>query len=137
MPQVLLYNITDPEKLLKIKLILYRLGVACREVAPEEYAHPLGYLIGREDYSPAPEIPAESFSAEMLLMDGLPGPLFNRFLDELRIVRASVALKAVATEHNVAWSSLRLHRELEREHLLMSRMQSAGPQKKNRHKKKR
>ena len=42
MPQVLLYNITDPEKLLKIKLILYRLGVACREVAPEEYAHPLG-----------------------------------------------------------------------------------------------
>ena len=137
MPQVLLYNITDPEKLLKIKLILYRLGVACREVAPEEYAHPLGYLIGREDYSPSPETPTESFSAEMLLMDGLPGPLFNRFLDELRIVRAAVALKAVVTEHNMGWSSLRLHRELEREHLLMGRMKGGGPPKKNRHKKKR
>ena len=137
MPQVLLYNITDREKLLKIKLTLFRLGLPCREVAPEEYAHPLGYLLGLAGYAPAPECPEESFTAEMLLMDGLRGAILDRFLDELRTARASVALKAVATEHNVAWSSLQLHRELEQEHLAMSRIRGNSPAKKSRHKKKR
>ena len=79
----------------------------------------------------------EQKACEMLLMDGLPDAVFSRFLDELRRLHVPVALKAVATEHNVDWSSLRLHRELEREHLLMGRMKGGGPPKKNRHKKKR
>ena len=137
MPQVLLYNITDPDKLVKIKLALYRLGVPCREIAPEDYAHPLGYLLGLEGYAPAAEPPAESFSAEMLLMDGLRGALLDRFLDELRRMRAAVPLKAVVTEHNAAWSSLRLHRELEQEHLAMSRIKGGSPARKSTHKKKR
>ena len=137
MPQVLLYNITDPDKLVKIKLALYRLGVPCREIAPEECAHPLGYLLGLDGYAPAGEAPAEGFTAEMLLMDGLRGTLLDRFLDELRRMRATVPLKAVVTEHNVAWSSLQLHRELQQEHLAMSRLKGASPARKSAHKKKR
>ena len=137
MAQVLLSNITDREKLLKIKLTLFKLGVACREVAPEEYAHPLGYLLGRAGYAPAAEeAAAERFAAEMVLMDGLQGPLFNRFLDSLRAERATVALKAVATEHNVSWSSARLHRELEQEHLAMSRIKGSHRANKSKHRKK-
>ena len=104
---------------------------------PEDYAHPLGYLLGLEGYAPAAEPPAESFSAEMLLMDGLRGALLDRFLDELRRMRAAVPLKAVVTEHNAAWSSLRLHRELEQEHLAMSRIKGGSPTRKSTHKKKR
>ena len=136
MAQVLLYNITDREKLLKIKLSLLKLGVACREVGPEDFAHPVGYLLGREGHGPAPLPAAEAFTEEMLLMDGLGGPLFSAFLDSLRAQSAQVALKAVATEHNVHWSSQQLYRELRQEHMAMSRAAGRPAAKKSVHRKK-
>lgn len=54
-------------------------------------------------------------------MHGLSSAQFSAFLDALRRSRAAVALKAVATEHNVAWSSAALCRELQREHEAMRR----------------
>ena len=131
MAQVLLYNIADREKLVKIKLTLLRLGVACREVAPEEFAHPLGWLLGREGYAPSAVAP-ETFTDEMLVMEGLQGPTFSAFLDGLRTAAAQVALKAVATEHNVDWSSAQLHRALLAEHQAMSRLKPRHPAKKRR-----
>ena len=103
MPQVLLYNITDREKLVKIKLTLFRLGIPCREIAPEEYAHPLGYLLGREGYAPAAGNPEGSFTAEMLLMDDLRGAMLDRFLDELRAARATVVSRAGSMGRRDLW----------------------------------
>ena len=120
MALVLLYNIKDEAKRLKIGFAAWKLGVAVRSVAPEDHAHPVGYLLGLEDFSPAAEA-GDSFSEEMLLMHGLSSAQFSGFLDALRRSRVPVALKAVATEHNVGWSSAALCRELQQEHEAMRR----------------
>lgn len=117
---VLLYQIPK-DKLKKIRFILLKLGLAAREVKPEEYALPLGVLAGLEDYeeteAPEPEDwEKELFSGEMLVMCGLSSPQFSAFLNALRQNRCGVALKAVLTETNAAWTSFRLHRELAAEH---------------------
>ena len=53
MGTVLLYNLSDADKRMKIKLILYRLGLAAKDVSPEDFGCPLGYLLGQEDFAPA------------------------------------------------------------------------------------
>ena len=104
MALVLLYNINEDAKRQKIGLAAWKLGIEARVVSPAEYAQPIGLLLGLPGFSPVEEA-AEPFSAEMLLMHGLSSAQFSAFLDALRRSRAAVALKAVATEHNVAWSS--------------------------------
>ena len=113
MARVLLYNI-PPEKAVKIRLAAFRHGMSCVAVEPAAFSHPLGYLLGLAGYAPAP-LSDESFREEMLVMEAMNGA----FLDELRAARIPVALKAVVTPHNAAWSSLRLHEELQREHEAM------------------
>ena len=120
MALVLLYNINEDAKRQKIGLAAWKLGIEARVVSPAEYAQPIGLLLGLPGFSPVEEA-AEPFSAEMLLMHGLSSAQFSAFLDALRRSRADVALKAVATEHNVAWSSAALCRELQREHEAMRR----------------
>lgn len=119
MALVLLYNISD-EKRQKIGFAAWKLGISVRSVAPEDFSHPLGWLLGLEGFSPA-ETAAESFREEMLVMHGLSSPQFSAFLDALRRNRVPVALKAVATEHNVSWSSAALCGELRQEHEAMRR----------------
>ena len=121
MAKVLVYNVTDPQKLLTIRLALARLGAAVREVGPGELTHPIGYLLGYPGFAPGLPGTVEPFREELLLMDGLRGQSLSRFLDELRAHDASVALKAVVTEHNANRSSLRLYRELKQEHELMTK----------------
>ena len=118
MAQVLLYNITDDAKRQKIGFAAWKLGIGSRCVPAEDFAHPLGYLLGLEGFGPSAE-PAERFEREMLVMHGLNPAQFSGFLDALRRNRVPVALKAVATGHNVAWSSAALCRELQREHEAM------------------
>ena len=65
MTGVLLYNL-DREKLLKIKFILFKLGLAAREISPAEFGHPIGYLAGLEGFAPAEE-PGVPFAGEMLV----------------------------------------------------------------------
>ena len=131
MSKILLYNITDPEKNMKIRLAAYRLGLRCMEVSKSDYAHPLGYLLGEAGYAPAAEA-AEAFSDEMLVMETLCSPL----LDALRAEGAPVALKAVVTDHNRAWSSARLHAELLQEHEALQRLRPNRPANRHPHKKK-
>ena len=54
-------------------------------------------------------------------MHGLAPAQFNALLDALRREGLRVALKAVVTDTNVAWSSELLHRELAAEHAAMQR----------------
>ena len=121
MKGVLLYNISA-DKLKKIRVILLRLGLQGRVVTAEEFALPVGQLAGVEGFSPAEtpqECSEESFREEMLVMCNLPSTVFSAFLNALRQNRCPVALKAVLTETNAGWSSVRLHRELAAEHEAM------------------
>ena len=121
MKGVLLYNISA-DKLKKIRVILLRLGLQGRVITPEEFSLPVGHLAGIEGLSPAEkaqEDAEEAFREEMLVMCDLPSPVFSAFLNALRQNRCPVALKAVLTEINAGWSSVRLHRELAAEHEAM------------------
>ena len=137
MKGVLLYNLPK-EKLGKIRFLLFKLGLEARAVAPEEYALPVGSLAGIDGLSPAPESAGEAqerFSEEMLLMCGLDSAQFSGFLNALRQNRCGVALKAVLTETNAAWSSVRLNRELRREHEALQKARPADEAKNSAHKK--
>ena len=136
MAAVFLYNIREREKLVKLKLICYRLGVDCREVAPEDFRHPVGFLVGLEGYTPAEATDEEPFAEEMLLMRDLRGSELNGLLDAMRQARVPVALKAVVTEHNAAWSSSRLHRELQAEHAALQRSSTHSPAQRSLYRKK-
>ena len=118
MAKVLLYNFTDSERRMAVKLCLHRLGIGCVDVAPEEQGHPLGLLLGLAGF--APGTAATAFTEEMLVMHALSSAQFSGLLDALRRSRVSVPLKAVVTDTNIAWSSERLHRELAAEHAAMS-----------------
>ena len=121
MKGVLLYNISA-DKLKKIRVILLRLGLQGRVITPEEFSLPVGHLAGIEGLSSAEaalEAAEETFREEMLVMCDLPSPVFSAFLNALRQNRCPVALKAVLTEINAGWSSVRLHRELAAEHEAM------------------
>ena len=118
MAKVLLYNFTDSERRMKVKLCLHRLGIGCVDVAPEEQGQPLGLLLGLSGFAPAEA--AAPFAEEMLVMHALSAAQFSGLLDALRRSRVSVPLKAVVTDTNIAWSSEQLHRELAAEHAAMS-----------------
>ena len=113
MAKVLLFNIRNADKLMKVRIAALRAGLEPVVVSEEDFAHPIGYLLGLEGFSPAEG--AERFSDEMLVMEVLSSPL----LDALRAGGTPVALKAVVTEQNKAWSAAALCRELKREHEAM------------------
>ena len=126
MPEVLLYNINDPEKLRRLRTVLLRQGIAARAVAYEDYGHPVGFLTGYEGFAPAAPYTGEDFTDEMLLLDGFSSGGLSAFLDALRAARATVALKAVVTEHNAAWSSAELHAAVKEEHETMRELRERG-----------
>ena len=121
MAQVLLFNIGE-EKKKKIRFLLIKLGVACREVPPEDFGKTLAELTGR---GAAAKESAEPFSGEMLVMDGLDSRRLQSLLDGLRRVKAPVALKAVVTEQNLEWTAARLYEELSAEHEAFKRGERA------------
>ena len=121
MAQVLLFNIGE-EKKKKIRFLLIKLGVACREVPPEDFGKTLAELTGR---GASVKESAEPFSGEMLVMDGLDSRRLQSLLEGLRRVKAPVALKAVVTEQNLEWTAARLYEELSAEHEAFKRGERA------------
>ena len=107
-----------------LELAARRLGLP-----PEDFSLPVGALLGEPGYTPSAGA-GEGFEDEMLLMEEMDGA----FLDLLRQSRAPVALKAVVTGQNKAWSSEALHRELRREHEAMRRIAGKKPVHKKKHK---
>ena len=135
MTGVLLYNIRA-EKLAKIKFISFKLGLSVKEVSPVDFSQPVGSLAGLTGFAPTGESGAEPFGEEMLVMCGLSSPQFSAFLNALRQSRCTVALKAVLTETNAAWDSLRLQRELAAEHEALQKVKPKDAEKKSAHRKK-
>ena len=114
----LLYNFKDAARLQKVRFALFKFGVSGRVVAPEELSQTIGYLCDLEGFSPVEETVEGGFSDEML-----------------RRSRVVVALKAVVTEDNAAWSSLQLHDELRQEHEAMKGTRPKDAEKRSAHRK--
>ena len=127
----LLYNFKDAARLQKVRFALFKLGVSGRIVAPEELSQPIGYLCDLEGFSPV----EDGFSDEMRVLCGLSGPQLDALLSSLRRSRVVVALKAVVTEDNAAWSSLQLHDELRQEHEAMKGTRPKDAEKRSAHRK--
>lgn len=108
-PVLLCYNL-EKEKYGKVRLAAMRFKVRVRPVGREEYACPLGALCDGKE--PAQADAAGSFQDEMLVMAYFPQVLVTQLLQALRKAGAAIALKAVLTPTNAAWSSLTLHGEL-------------------------
>lgn len=124
MAQVMLFNIHG-EKLMKIRMLLYKLGVHGREVPEEDFGKTLEELRMPAEAAPSKKEPDAAqkplFTREMLVMDGLTPEQFNALLEGLRKAEAQVALKAVLTKHNLSWSPAKLCRELSAEHAAFER----------------
>ena len=131
----LLYNFKDAARLQKVRFALFKLGVSGRVVAPEELR--LVRLNARDGASAAEieETVEGGFSDEMLVLCGLSGPQLDALLSSLRRSRVVVALKAVVTEDNAAWSSLQLHDELRQEHEAMKGTRPKDAEKRSAHRK--
>ena len=128
-PMVLLYNLDNP-KGAKIRRMALPLGLRTRLVAPGQYGLTLAALTEGEE----PESPwaGEGFEEEMLLLVNCPGPLLDRFLQGFRRNKIPpVALKAVLTPTNRAWTSLQLREELAKERAAIAQGNAAhakGPE---------
>lgn len=122
MAQILLFNIPG-EKLKRIRPLAFKLGIVCREIAPEDFSKTLVALCGRAGEAAADGVDETlTVGGEMLVMDSLSSAQFHALLDGLRRERAAVALKAVVTESNARWSAGRLYRELSAEHEAMEKL---------------
>ena len=145
MAGALLYNVKDAARLQKIRFALFKLGISGRTVAPEELSPPVGYLCGLDGFSPAEESAAGSFSDEMLVLCGLTGAQLDALLSSCRrgnfikngvqTSRVLIPLKAVVTEDNAAWSSIKLHDELFREHEAMKSVRAKDAKNRSPHRK--
>ena len=110
---VLYYNPGRPETMKHVammKSVLVRMGIRIRNIGPDQVMETVGYLAGME-----------GFQVEMMVLKQFS----NRRLDELlmNLRKAGVpkiALKAVLTEHNSAWTFYHLYEELKEEHEAMA-----------------
>ena len=59
MPKVLLFNIHDADKRMKIRVAALRAGLEAVEVGETDLARPIGSLFGREGFAPAEEADSE------------------------------------------------------------------------------
>ena len=117
-PQILMYNLDNPRKL-KILMICGQLKIKARSVAVSDYAQPIGALAGLRSRTDA-VYSGTGFPEEMLLMVNFSGALLNGFLNAMRQNRLpGIPLKAVLTDANADWDSVRLHDEILREHIAM------------------
>ena len=112
-PTILTFNLTDA-RLSKLRFLCMKLGLAVKPVPAEDCCQPISALCGLSD--PADAAPAEAFSEEMLVFCHMDNAAVNRFLQTAKQMRfAPVALKAILTPTNAAWTPAQLCAELKDE----------------------
>lgn len=121
MPEVLMYQI-ESKKAAGIKLLCSTLGFGYRVVDPADFGRPIGDLLGLSNSGA--NHPDASIGEEMLYLADLGGML-DIFLMQLRKRKLSVALKAIKTDTNVAFTSCELYRELSAEREALQRGMTA------------
>lgn len=108
---VLIFNLPGKKKK-AVRVLAESLGVAAREVKPEDFGKSLAALLGEEETASGAEAEETAFTEEMIVLCGLDAGQFHGLLDGLREAGAAIALKASLTDTNKRWIPARLCREL-------------------------
>lgn len=118
---VLYYAPEKSEKTRILKSVLVRMGIRIRNITPEQTGQQVGYLAGLEGFEEQPQEQAPpAIPEEMLVLHGFDNRRLDELLIQLRRAKASVALKAVLTGSNCAWSFYQLYEEIRAEHEMMA-----------------
>lgn len=124
---ILLFNIQDRQKALKIEMALFPLHVRLRRIKPEDYGHTLGYLAGlREAESETAAEPAglsafPELDSEMIVFAFFEDNRLNQALAALRKSGAGpFPYKAILTPTNQNWTPRECFDEIRREHEAMN-----------------
>ena len=106
---VLIYNCRG-SKFAKLPQILAMLRIRMRRVEPNQYHLPLEMLAAGEgevaENAPAP------IAEDMLVFCNMNSAFLNQLLEVIRLGKFPPILKAMLTEDNKSWDSLKLHGEL-------------------------
>ena len=108
----------------RIRMAAVRLGLRTRTVTAEEFALPLGRLLGLPMQDQAAPTDGAPFDDELVIFYGLTEPQLDAMLAYIRRA-GGVRLKAVVTPTNAAWSVSALCRELEAERAALARQGQA------------
>lgn len=133
---VLYYDPEKTEKTRILKSVLVRMGIRIRNIGTEQTGQKVGYLAGLEGFAEQPGEPGEELPAireEMMVLYGFSSSRLDELLRQLRRAGASVALKAVLTESNCAWSFYKLYEEIRAEHEMMAAGETVHEKSRSKH----
>lgn len=118
---VLLFNVTDKQRLLKMEMALFPQKVRLKKIKKEDYAQPLGYLAEVPDSTPSQQIyEGEELAGEMILFAFFDDQKLNQVLAALRKNGVNdVPYKAILTPTNQHWTPTECFDEIKREHEAM------------------
>jgi len=123
-PTILTFNLSET-RLSKLRFLCMKLGAAVKAVPAEDWNQPIGALCGLTERTPS--APAEAFPEEMLIFCHMDNAQVNRFLQTAKQMRfAPVALKAILTPTNAAWTPVQLCWELQQERDAVLKGENAG-----------
>ena len=112
-PTILTFNLNE-SRLSKLRFLCMKLGAAVKPVLAEDFGQPISALCGLSERGETS--PAGAFPEEMLVFCHMDNAAVNRFLTTAKQMRfAPVALKAILTPTNAAWTPVQLCAELKDE----------------------
>ena len=110
-PTLLAYQIA-PGKLGRMQVVCLRLGIRVQAVDPADFGQPVGALAG--------VLPRAADAPEMLVMAHFRPGMLEGMLQGWRAAHIPpVALKAMLTDTNAAWTAPALYAEIAKEHAAM------------------
>ncbi len=122
------YSPGNEEKVRRVKSVLVRLGIRIKNITLEQFGEQVGTLSGLvafpgkwetdrkgQENSEKEQLPADP-AEEVLVLCNFTTAALDGLFRELRKCHAEVALKAVLTETNQAWTFSKLYEEVRREH---------------------
>lgn len=116
-PTLLAYQIA-PGKLGRMQVVCLRLGIRVQAVDPADFGQPIGALAGVLPRNP--DAPAAPLPGEMLVLAHFRHGMLEGLLQGLRAAHVPpVALKAMLTDTNAAWTAPALYDEIAKEHAAM------------------
>lgn len=119
---ILLYNFSG-KRLQNVRKALSPLNCVIKPVPEKDFSLPIGVLLGMDNFTNSEAQPSSGrFTSEMLVMYGFGGEMIDVLIAALRVGGVGkIELKAIVTEHNIKWSSLKLYNEIKAEHDMMQK----------------
>ena len=119
MPLVL-YHLSDLKKEQQLSALCKDLGFRAKRLLPGDANKTVGALVGLKTMPAEEKAPAGWSMPELLVFAEMTGEALDLFLAAYKSAGiAPVALKAVVTPHNTAWSLYALAEELKKERAAM------------------